>query len=43
MRRVMPTVVTNVPGGAFRASVPLEWLIGIAYDIQPFERIVGEP
>ena len=34
---------TNVPGGAFRASLPLEWLIGIAYDIQPFERIVGEP
>ena len=34
---------TNVPGGAFRASVPLEWLIGIAYDIQPLDRIVGEP
>lgn len=34
---------TNVPGGAFRASLPLEWLIGIAYDIRPFERIVGEP
>ena len=33
----------NVPGGAFRASLPLEWLIGIAYDIQPLERIVGEP
>src|SRR5688500_550729 len=34
---------TNVPGGAFRGSLPLEWLIGIASDIQPFERIVGEP
>ena len=34
---------TNVPGGGFRASLPLEWLIGIAYDIRPFERIVGEP
>jgi uncharacterized protein (TIGR03435 family) len=34
---------TNVPGGGFRASLPLEWLIGIAYDIQPFERIIGEP
>ena len=34
---------TNVPGGAFKASLPLEWLIGIAYDIRPFERIVGEP
>jgi len=35
--------LTNLPGGAFRASLPLEYLIGIAYDIQPFERIVGEP
>jgi uncharacterized protein (TIGR03435 family) len=34
---------SNVPGGAFRASLPLEWLIGLAYDIQPLERIVGEP
>jgi uncharacterized protein (TIGR03435 family) len=34
---------TNVPGGGFRGSLPLEWLIGIAFDIRPFERIVGEP
>ena len=34
---------SNRPGGDFRASLPLEWLIGIAYDIRPFERIVGEP
>ena len=34
---------SNPPGGAFRASLPLEWLIGMAYDIQPIERIVGEP
>lgn len=31
------------PDGGFRGTLPLEWLIGIAYDITPFERIVGEP
>jgi uncharacterized protein (TIGR03435 family) len=35
--------VSTPLGGAFRATVPLEWLIGMAYDIRPFERIVGEP
>jgi uncharacterized protein (TIGR03435 family) len=30
-------------GGGFSARLPLEWLIGIAYDVRPFERIVGEP
>jgi len=35
--------MTNLPGGGFQASLPLEWLIGIAYDIQPFQRIIGEP
>ena len=31
------------PGGGFSASLPLEWLIGVAYDIRPFDRIIGEP
>ena len=30
-------------GGGFTARLPLEWMIGVAYDIRPFERIVGEP
>lgn len=30
-------------GGGFRATVPLEWLIGIAYEVIPFDRIVREP
>jgi uncharacterized protein (TIGR03435 family) len=30
-------------GGGFSGRLPLEWLIGIAYEIRPFERIVGEP
>ena len=34
---------TFSPDGAFRARLPLEWLIGIAWNIRPFERIIGEP
>jgi len=30
-------------GGGFTATLPLEWLIGIAYEVMPFDRIVGEP
>ena len=31
------------PGGGFSASLPVEWLIGVAYDIRPLDRIIGEP
>jgi hypothetical protein len=27
---------TYTPGGGFRATLPVEWLIAIAYDIRPF-------
>jgi uncharacterized protein (TIGR03435 family) len=31
------------PGGGFRGILPLEWLIGVAYDVRRMESIVGEP
>lgn len=34
---------TFPPGGGFRSTLPLEWLIGLAYDIHPLARITGEP
>jgi hypothetical protein len=30
-----------VPGGGFSGRLPLEWLIGIAHEVRPFDRIVG--
>ena len=35
--------VSFPPGGGFSASLPVEWLIGVAYDIRPLDRIIGEP
>jgi uncharacterized protein (TIGR03435 family) len=34
---------TFIQGGGFRARLPLEWLISIAYDVRPSDRIIGEP
>ena len=35
--------VSFLPGGGFTGTLPLEWLIMIAYEVRPPERIVGEP
>jgi len=35
--------VRFLPGGGFTGTLPLEWLIMIAYEVRPPERIVGEP
>jgi uncharacterized protein (TIGR03435 family) len=32
-----------LPGGGFQGTLSLEYLIGIAYQMMPLERIVGEP
>ena len=34
---------TYPPEGGLKAVANVEWLIGIAYEIRPFDRIVGEP